>query len=585
MVLGQSVASPGDNDLDRREEQELLDALRKATIGEYDIYSQIGRGGMATVFLALELSLNRPVAIKVISPSALSNTTIIDRFWLEARTAASLSHPHVIPIFAVKSAGGLHFFVMKHVQGGSLDAILRTEGPFPFSLAWTILDQVSGALAYAHRRGVIHRDIKPANIMLDDEGFAVVMDFGIAKVRDVAALTASGAMVGTPFYMSPEQFSGEQVDGRSDQYSLGVVAFELITGKRPFKGSSVPEVLRGHLIDKVPDVRDLRSDCPTLLATIINRMLSKKATDRFASMEVLCNELDSMPRINKDRMRETISSLARTASLSAPQISEPVSPSPPSRSSAKQDGQIATTSRARSGIATASRLVRKRPVLSGATAAGIIGIAAFALSANTDGQRRNFRSNDSAAPPSASIVSAKTDTPRVTTSNASDSATAASPQLVDPQGPVTDKPVPAKHDASRGPVEEKRLSRKTREPDLRSRAAVADDRVQAPVLNNSVLLMSPNQIVQPVDSPAPVPVAAPPTPQTAFRIGARLPASFLYVDGQFVGRIGNLSVYRHDPGRVHLQIRAEDCMSWDSTFSLKVGDTAVIGYRNPRCTK
>lgn len=147
---------------------------------------------MATVFLALEMSLNRPVAIKVMSPTALNHKTLVERFWQEARTAASLSHPHIIPIYSVKSAEGLHFFVMKHVEGGSLDNVLRLKGPLPIPLATTIITQVAGALSYAHRRGVIHRDVKPANIMLDAEGFAIVMDFGIAKVRDMAAITTPG---------------------------------------------------------------------------------------------------------------------------------------------------------------------------------------------------------------------------------------------------------------------------------------------------------------------------------------------------------------------------------------------------------
>lgn len=310
------------------EERELFAALRAATLGDYDVYSPLGRGGMASVFLALDLSLNRSVAIKVISPSVLTSGTLVERFWLEARTAASLSHPHVIPIFAVKSVAGLHFFVMKYVEGGSLDSVLRAGGKVSISLVRTILTQVSSALAYAHRRGVIHRDVKPANIMLDDEGFAIVMDFGIAKVRDVTALTTAGTMVGTPYYMSPEQFSEKEIDGRSDQYSLGVVAFELLTGRRPFSGETVAQILRGHLLDSAPDVRDLRADCPPALAAAVSRMLSKAPEERFPSLESVMTLLASMPTVDADHVREQMMSLARTANMSRPRISQPLSPVP-----------------------------------------------------------------------------------------------------------------------------------------------------------------------------------------------------------------------------------------------------------------
>ena len=160
---------------------------------------------MATVYLAHDIALDRKVAIKVMSPHLLSGEGMAERFKREARTAGSLSHPHIIPIYAVKEAGDLLFFVMKFVEGRPLDGIIREVGAVPFPMAQTIMQQVGSALGYAHRRGIIHRDIKPANIMLDVDGWAMVTDFGIAKVADKEGLTMTGATVGTPSYMSPEQ--------------------------------------------------------------------------------------------------------------------------------------------------------------------------------------------------------------------------------------------------------------------------------------------------------------------------------------------------------------------------------------------
>ena len=183
----------------------LLEALRQATLGEYEVLAELGRGGMATVYLAHDIALDRKIAIKVMSPVLLSGEGMAERFKREARTAGQLSHPHIIPIYAVRESGALLYFVMKFVEGRPLDSIIREIGPLPIPMVQTILQQVGSALGYAHRRGVIHRDIKPANIMIDADGWAVVTDFGIAKVSEPQGLTMTGATIGTPSYMSPEQ--------------------------------------------------------------------------------------------------------------------------------------------------------------------------------------------------------------------------------------------------------------------------------------------------------------------------------------------------------------------------------------------
>src|SRR6267143_222237 len=197
----------------------LLETLRHATLGEYEILAELGHGGMATVYLAHDRPLDRKVAIKVLAPALfLMGEGMVERFKREARTAAALSHPHIIPIFAVKDSDQLMYFVMKYVSGRPLDSVIQEVGRLSIPMVQTILAHVGDALGYAHRHGVIHRDIKSANIMLDEEGWAVVTDFGIAKVVQAQGLTMTGVTVGTPTYMSPDQCATEELTGASDQY-------------------------------------------------------------------------------------------------------------------------------------------------------------------------------------------------------------------------------------------------------------------------------------------------------------------------------------------------------------------------------
>ncbi|HXI19715.1 MAG TPA: serine/threonine-protein kinase, partial [Gemmatimonadales bacterium] len=232
-VTGDHTVSRETASSSKSTQEMVLDLLRQETLGEYEVMGELGRGGMATVYLAQDLALDRRVAIKVVT-TPLLDEGLAERFRREARTAASLNHPHIIPIYAVRERNPLLYFVMKFIRGQSLDPILKSLGPFPIPMAELVLSQTASALGYAHRRGIIHRDVKPANIMLDDEGWVVVTDFGIAKVPSATGLTMTGVTVGTPAYMSPEQCMGREVTGASDQYSLGVVAYEILTGRKPF---------------------------------------------------------------------------------------------------------------------------------------------------------------------------------------------------------------------------------------------------------------------------------------------------------------------------------------------------------------
>jgi hypothetical protein len=263
----------------------LLQVLRQATLGEYEILREIGQGGMATVFLAHEIALDRKVAIKVISPQFVHGAEMIERFKREARTAAGLNHPHIIPIYAVRTSHQIVFFVMKYIRGRSLDAVLREVGPLPFPMVRSILSDIGSALDYAHRKGVVHRDVKPGNIMLDEEGFGVITDFGIAKATEGDNLTQSGTTVGTPSYLSPEACSGEPAGPAADQYSLGIVGYEMVTGQLPFVADSSLGMMYAQVHTTPRPSDQLRKDCPADLRDTLTRMLEKAPGDRFPSLK------------------------------------------------------------------------------------------------------------------------------------------------------------------------------------------------------------------------------------------------------------------------------------------------------------
>ena len=263
---------------------ELSERLARTLAGRYEITRLLGRGGMAVVFLAQDLTLERQVAIKVLPPEMSHDPKLIPRFQQEAKTAAKLDHPNIIPIYRVESEGGLDYFVMKYVTGRSLEQLLD-EGPIPIDVARRVLREAALALGHAHKRKVVHRDVKPANIMLEEDGRVVLTDFGISKAAQGASqLTGTGTIIGTPHYMAPEQAKGLEVDGRADQYSLGIVGHQILTGKQPFEGSA-HSILYKHVFEPPPPVLKLRPDVPHDLSAALERALAKEPEQRFATME------------------------------------------------------------------------------------------------------------------------------------------------------------------------------------------------------------------------------------------------------------------------------------------------------------
>jgi serine/threonine-protein kinase len=272
--------------------------LADALAGSYEIEGEIGRGGMGIVYSARDVRLKRRVAIKVLPPELAFRDEIRKRFLREAQTAARLSHPHIVPIHSVGDDEGLVYFVMGYVDGESLAARLRRRERLPAEEARRVMKETADALGLAHAMGVIHRDIKPDNILLEGTRRRVmVTDFGIAKALTDAGggtLTGTGVAIGTPAYMSPEQAGGErEIDARSDIYSLGVVAYEMLTGDLPFKAPTVAGMLLKQVTEVPADIRTVRSDCPEELTGTVMRCLDKEPENRWPTADALRRALES----------------------------------------------------------------------------------------------------------------------------------------------------------------------------------------------------------------------------------------------------------------------------------------------------
>jgi len=296
--------------------QILLERVRELTASRYDVRGEIGRGGMAAVFLAQDLRLNRRVALKVMLPGLAFTEGMSERFEQEARTAANLDHPNIVTIFGVDELNDLLFFVMKYIEGRSLDRVTKDVGPLPIDVTQFILQYVAMALAYAHDEGVVHRDVKPGNVLLDRRGTPIVTDFGIAKAAEAPSLTVPGAIVGTPAYMSPEQFRAQPAVPASDQYALGIMAYEMLVGEPPFTGSMV-ELQMAHLTQAPVPLGEVRRDAPRAVADIVMRMLSKQVADRFATLHDVVAALRAIP-MDENAARARLVELGFLAGQAAP---------------------------------------------------------------------------------------------------------------------------------------------------------------------------------------------------------------------------------------------------------------------------
>jgi serine/threonine-protein kinase len=254
------------------------------TIGKYRIVAQLGRGGMGTVYKAVDETLDRDVAIKILNPE-LVDTEVMKRFRTEATTLAKLNHPEIATIYELFRSETDLLMVMEFVRGETLDKLSDRLGPLPPERAAYLIDRILSALEHAHRAGIVHRDMKPANVMVTETGGVKIMDFGIARVRGAEHMTIDGYMMGTPAYMPPEQVLGQDVDGRADLYSVGVVFYRLLTGTLPFKADTAIGMVQKQISDAPTPLRLYRDGLPDWCEALLHRALAKAPADRFATAE------------------------------------------------------------------------------------------------------------------------------------------------------------------------------------------------------------------------------------------------------------------------------------------------------------
>jgi serine/threonine-protein kinase len=280
----------------------MQDSLIGTTLGNYRILGPLGQGGMARVYKAYQENLDREVAVKVLPPWYAADRNFVERFNLEARLVARLSHPNIVTVHDANEQQGHLYIVMQLVDGGTLkqrlDALQQQGKVMNLALVTPIFTQIASALAYAHEQGIIHRDVKPVNVLMDSSGRPILSDFGIAKVLAATKdnLTRPGAGVGTPEYMSPEQCQGAQVDGRADIYALGVMLFEAMTGRVPFQGDNYPALAHSHLYEQPPRPATFNPAISPAVEQIILKALMKQPQQRYQHAHELADALNHVWR-------------------------------------------------------------------------------------------------------------------------------------------------------------------------------------------------------------------------------------------------------------------------------------------------
>ncbi len=299
---GHSVTDPGSATArisTAVETDQLLATLRHDLASDYDVEKELGRGGMAVVYRAVEKELQRTVALKVLPPG--TGGQMAERFRREARMAAQVAHPNIIPVYRVGQAAGTYYFTMKFVDGRALDAIIESQGALPIPVVLAVLRGAVAGLAFAHEHNIIHRDIKGANVLIERDGHVLLSDLGIARAAQDKTLTATGSVIGTPHFMSPEQCSGQKVGPQSDQYSMGVLAFQMITGQVPFDADTLMGILHHQFFTPPPNIAEVRDDVPEGLANVVYRALEKDPAKRFETTRQMLRAIEAVPFSDADR--------------------------------------------------------------------------------------------------------------------------------------------------------------------------------------------------------------------------------------------------------------------------------------------
>ena len=259
--------------------------------GPYEIKGELGRGGMATVYRAYDPRFDREVAVKVLPREFLHDPQFRVRFEREIKTVAKLEHPAIVPVYDVGEEDGQPYFVMRYMSGGSLSEWIK-KGAFSIQDTARIIERLASALAYAHQKGIIHRDLKPGNVLFDQNGDPYITDFGIAKFTEAASNVTGSAIIGTPAYMSPEQAQSEQVDGRSDIYGMGVIIYEMLTGKQPYNADTPMGVVIKHITDPVPEISDTNPKLSPGVSVIIKTAMAKDKNERYRTMTDLATAVN-----------------------------------------------------------------------------------------------------------------------------------------------------------------------------------------------------------------------------------------------------------------------------------------------------
>lgn len=296
----------------------LIEDLTGRQLGPYEILEPLGEGGMASVYKAFQAGVERQVALKVLPRQLAADPTFVARFRQEARVLAQLQHPHIVPIHDFGEEGGYTYLAMSFIEGGTLVSLMNGR-PLPLAVVRRIISQIGDALDYAHSTGLVHRDVKPSNILIDKRGNCLLTDFGISKlIASSSSITTTGSTTGTPAYMSPEQGLGHKIDGRSDQYSLGVILYELVTGRPPYDADTPIAVVIKHIYDPLRPPRDLNPELPENVERVIVRALAKNPEERFATVGEMVRALQVA--IPDSGLFSQVKAGVRTMPLGVPEI-------------------------------------------------------------------------------------------------------------------------------------------------------------------------------------------------------------------------------------------------------------------------
>ncbi len=533
---------------------ELFNKLQVELGDEYILEKELGRGGMAVVFLGHDARLGRKVAVKVLPPELTygGGGSMIERFKREAQTAAKLDHPNIIPVYRVAPGGKLFWYVMKFLDGEPLDHVLEHEGQMTVERTVAIVSQVAEALDYAHQSQVVHRDVKPANVVVDKKGRVTVTDFGIAKALDANTLTASGSIIGTPYYMSPEQCKGKRVGPAADQYSLAVMTYQMLGGHVPFTGDSAVEIVHKHVADPVPPLSVLRPNLPEKVVQVVERGLAKTPDERFA----------------------TVADFARA--LKAASEGLDIALAPPLKTGPARMSKTALVSPVPGALRTAKGKARgKKGLLIGAGAVIVVAAVAVGLYVRQTGTPTASRPADTTA--AANVAAAPSVSQVPTQPPAETTATAVRP-------PATQSPSRAARRQTQAPTQASR-------PPASQPAPTVTQQAQRPAVNQpAVQQQAPAPVAAKQEAPAPTvqqPAAQPAqteAPRAAAAVGyltvGTQPVSTIYVNGVAKGsRLVNLEV---PAGTVRLRFQVQDStgMWWaqDRDVSVAAGERKVLGY-------